>query len=107
MKVQTRRNKVMAIGKHLRRYDAIDTGLFICPLEMFDYLERSKRGGDCSLADGVRLMAGDEKVQAIDIGPSWWQDVDTMDMLSHAEEKMRAVATQENRAEAAIYRTGS
>ena len=93
MKVQTRRNKVAAIGKDLQRYDAIDTGLFICPLEIFDYLKRSKRNGDCSLADGARLMADDNKVRAIDIGHSWWQDVDTPGMLSHAEKKMRAPAT--------------
>ena len=107
MKVQTRRNKVTAIGKDLRRYDAIDTGLFICPLEIFDYLKRSKRNGDCSLADGVRLMAGDNKVRAIDIGQSWWQDVDTLEMLWHAEEKLKALATWENRVEPAIDRTGS
>jgi 1L-myo-inositol 1-phosphate cytidylyltransferase len=107
MKVQTRQNEVIAIGKDLRRYDAIDTGLFICPLEIFDYLKRSKRNGDCSLADGARLLAGDNKVRAIDIGQSWWQDVDTLEMLWHAEEKLRALATRENRVEPAIDRTGS
>jgi 1L-myo-inositol 1-phosphate cytidylyltransferase len=90
MKVQIRRNKVIAIGKDLQRYDAIDTGLFICPLKIFDYLKRSKRNGDCSLADGARLMAGDNKVRAIDIGQSWWQDVDTLHMLWHAEEKIES-----------------
>jgi 1L-myo-inositol 1-phosphate cytidylyltransferase len=107
MKVQIRRNKVIAIGKDLQRYNAIDTGLFICPLEIFDYLKRSKRNGDCSLADGARSMAADGKVRAIDIGQGWWQDVDTLDMLWHAEEKMRASATQENQVEPASYRTGS
>jgi len=107
MKVQIRRNKVIAIGKDLQRYNAIDTGLFICPLEIFDYLKRSKRNGDCSLADGARLMAGDNKVRAIDIGQSWWQDVDTLNMLWHAEEKVRALATKKNQVEPAIYRTGS
>jgi choline kinase len=107
MKVQTRRNKVIAIGKDLRRYDAIDTGFFICPLEFFDYLHQSKRNGDCSLADGVGLMARDNMVRSIDIGQSWWQDVDTLEMLSHAEEKMREPATQQNRVAAASYRTGS
>src|SRR6266568_9235066 len=59
MKVRTRGNRVTDIGKKLRDYDAIDIGLFVCPLEIFDYLERAKSGSgqsDCSLADGVRLM---------------------------------------------------
>lgn len=88
MKVQTQGNRVIGIGKDLRNYDAVDTGLFVCPLEIFDYLERSKRNGDCSLADGVRLMAGDNKVRAIDIGQGWWQDIDTPKMFQHAEEEM-------------------
>jgi 1L-myo-inositol 1-phosphate cytidylyltransferase len=91
MKVQTRENKIIGIGKNLRDYDAIDIGLFVCPLEIFDYLERGKSGSgqsDCSLADGVRLMARDNKVRAIDIGESWWQDVDTPQMLQHAERQM-------------------
>ena len=91
MKVQTRGNTVTAIGKHLREFDAIDTGLFVCSLEIFDYLERAKSdsgGGDCSLADGVRIMAADDKVRAIDIGTAWWQDVDTPQMLRHAEKEM-------------------
>ena len=107
MKVQTERNKVIAIGKDLQRYDAIDTGLFICPLEIFDYLKRSTRIGDCSLADGARSMAADGKVRAIDIGQGWWQDIDTLDMLLHAEAKMRELATKENQVGAASYRTGS
>jgi choline kinase len=91
MKVQTRRNRVTDIGKHLRKFDAIDTGLFVCPLEIFDYLERAKSEScrnDCSLADGIRLMASDDKVRAIDIGTAWWQDVDTPQMLRHAEKEM-------------------
>ena len=92
MKVRTQGDSIIAIGKDLRDYDAIDIGLFVCPLEVFDYLERAKSGGqgDCSLADGVRLMAGDNKVRAKDIGEAWWQDVDTPQMLQHAERQMRA-----------------
>src|SRR5437016_5574212 len=91
MKVRTRGNRVTDIGKKLRDYDAIDIGLFVCPLEIFDYFERAKSGSgqsDCSLADGVRLMARDNKVRAIDIGESWWQDVDTPQMLQHTEKQM-------------------
>jgi choline kinase len=91
MKVQTRENTIIDIGKDLRDYNAIDIGLFVCPLEIFDYLERARLGSsqsDCSLADGVRLMARDHKVHATDIGESWWQDVDTPQMLRHAERQM-------------------
>jgi len=91
MKVQTCKDRITNIGKNLQHYDAIDTGLFVCPVEIFDYLERAKSGGgrsDCSLADGVQLMADDKKVRAIDIGDAWWQDVDTPQMLKHAETQM-------------------
>lgn len=96
MKVQTQGNRIADIGKNLSDYDAIDIGLFVCPPEIFDYLERAKScsgTNDCSLADGVRLMAGDRKVRAIDIGDGWWQDVDTPRMLQRAEKTMRAPAT--------------
>jgi choline kinase len=91
MKVQTRGDRITDIGKNLRHYDAIDTGLFVCPVEIFDYLKRAKSGSrrsDCSLADAVQLMAGDKNVRAIDIGDGWWQDVDTPQMLEHAERQM-------------------
>jgi len=84
MKVKTRGDRVVAIGKQLEKYDAIDTGLFVCSRDIFDYLERAKRDGDCSLADGVRLMAGVGKVRAVDIGNAWWQDVDSTETLEHA-----------------------
>jgi len=88
MKLRVQGDLITDIGKNLLNYDAIDIGLFVCPLEIFDYLERSKQNGDCSLADGVRLMARDNKVHAIDIGDGWWQDVDTPQMLQHAENQM-------------------
>lgn len=87
MKVQTRSGRVEQIGKNLASYDAIDTGLFLCADGIFDYLRRAQQDGDCSLADGVRLMAIDRKVTAIDIGDAWWQDIDTPAMLERAEEQ--------------------
>lgn len=92
MKVQTSGDHVVTLGKDLEIYDAIDTGIFLCPGELFAYLrcaQSRSRGSDCSLADGVRLMAADGKVRGIDIGPAWWQDVDTPQMLAHAEKNLR------------------
>jgi 1L-myo-inositol 1-phosphate cytidylyltransferase len=90
MKVQTHGHQIVAIGKHLLDYDAIDVGMFICPVKIFDYLERAKQNGDCSLADGVRLMAEDNQVRGVDIGGAWWQDVDTPEMLACAETQLRS-----------------
>ncbi|MEN3369364.1 MAG: 1L-myo-inositol 1-phosphate cytidylyltransferase [Verrucomicrobiota bacterium] len=87
MKVQTKDGLVIAIGKNLPNYNAIDTGIFLCPEIMFDYLRRARKDDDCSLADGVRLMAADGKTLAIDIGDAWWQDVDTPEMLARAEQE--------------------
>ena len=81
----------IAIGKSLTDYDAIDTGLFVCSPEIFGYLEQAKRDGDCSLADGVRLMAADGKVRVIDIGDAWWQDIDSPETLEHAR---KSIATK-------------
>jgi 1L-myo-inositol 1-phosphate cytidylyltransferase len=98
MKVQTHEGNVIAIGKNLVDYDAIDTGLFVCPEAIFDYLEGAKSSSqrnDCSLADGVRSMASEGKVRAIDIGNAWWQDIDTPEMLAQAETHLRARASRE------------
>ena len=97
MKVQTQGDRILKIGKDLTVYDGIDTGLFVCPLDIFDYLERVKsrsRGRDCSLADGVRLMASEDRARAVDIGDAWWQDIDTPAMLASAETQLRTRLTR-------------
>ena len=96
MKVQTRGGQILKIGKDLTVYDGIDTGLFVCPLKIFDYLERVKRNGDCSLADGVRSMASEGKARAVDIGNAWWQDIDTPEMLACAETQLRSRLARDN-----------
>jgi choline kinase len=89
MKVRMRGDRLIAIGKDLSDYDAIDTGFFVCPQKFSDYLEKAKRNGDCSLADGARLMAADGLVRGIDIGTAWWQDIDTPEMLVCADQHLR------------------
>jgi 1L-myo-inositol 1-phosphate cytidylyltransferase len=90
MKVQVEENRIVAIGKTLAGYNAIDTGIFICAETIFEYLERVLTNDDCALADGVRLMAEEGNALAVDIGDAWWQDVDTPEMLARAEEELRA-----------------
>jgi 1L-myo-inositol 1-phosphate cytidylyltransferase len=88
MKIRTEGNRIVAIGKKLEDFNAIDTGIFVCPESIFEYLRRVLKDGDCSLADGVRLMAEEGNARAVDIGEAWWQDVDTPEMLTRAEQEV-------------------
>src|SRR5205814_10196300 len=80
------------------------TGVFVCPLKIVDYLELVKRNGDCRLADSVRSMASEGKARAVDIGNAWWQDIDTLEMLTCAGMQLRSRLTRDN---IAIANTGS
>ena len=88
MKVQVDGDRLVAIGKKLEEYNAIDTGIFICPESIFESLRRVMKDDDCALADGVRLMAEEGNALAVDIGDAWWQDVDTPEMLVRAENQI-------------------
>ncbi len=87
MKIKTAGNRIQEIGKNLAEFDAIDTGLFICGKAFFGYLERAKKNGDVSLAEGVRLAAENDQAHVVDIGEAWWQDVDTPEMFAEAERR--------------------
>ncbi len=84
-KVMRRGNQIVDIGKNLARYDALDTGIFLCSPALFNRLESAKIDGDCSLSDGMRILARDQKLRAFDVGDTHWQDVDSPEALAHAE----------------------
>ena len=84
-KVKREGNHVLEIAKDLARYDALDTGMFLCSPALFDRLELAKRDGDCSLSDGMRHLAREQKLRAFDIGHAHWHDVDSPEALVHAE----------------------
>src|SRR5262252_7392618 len=82
-KVRCIGNYIVDIGKQIKTYDAIDTGMFLCQPAIFDWLESALIEGNCSLSDGMRLMAQQRKLRAFDIGDAMWQDVDTPDALAY------------------------
>jgi choline kinase len=84
-KVRCEGNHVVEIGKHLSRYNALDTGMFLCGPGLFSCLESVKENGDCSLSDGMRKLAQIGKLRAFDIGGGHWQDVDSPEALEHVE----------------------
>lgn len=84
-KVYDQEGRVIHINKTLDNYNAIDTGMFVCTSALFDALESSLTEDGCSLSDGMQSLARRGKMRTFDIGTGFWQDVDTPDMLSHAE----------------------
>jgi choline kinase len=84
-KVRCEADHIVDIGKSLDRYNALDTGMFLCTPALFDRLESVKRNGDCSLSDGMRQLGREQKLRAFDIGDAHWHDVDSPGALAHAE----------------------
>lgn len=84
-KVRREGNLIVDIGKEIANYDAVDTGMFLCSPVLFDRLESATRDGNCSLSDGMRQLAQERNLRAVEIGDAHWQDVDTPEALTHAE----------------------
>jgi len=81
-KVRLRGEHIVAIGKELETYDALDTGIFVISPALMSELARLERP---SLSDGVRALCGRGLVRGQDIAGRLWQDVDTPDAKRHAE----------------------
>lgn len=84
-KVRCEGNHIVDIGKNLVRYDALDTGMFLCSPALFGQLESAKKDGNCSLSDGMRRLGHERKLRAFDVGDAHWQDVDTPEAFAYAE----------------------
>ena len=90
-KVRTDGSHIVAIGKSLERFDALDTGMFVCSPTLFDALERSRADGDTTLSGGVRLLASERRVLGVPVGDADWHDIDTMADLQIAESRLHVL----------------
>ena len=77
--------RIVAIGKGLPEYDALDTGMFVCTPDLFAALETSRTAGDTTLSGGIRELARQGLMRGVDIGESDWYDIDTVADLRYAE----------------------
>jgi choline kinase len=84
-KVRRDGDLIVDIGKQIAKYDAFDTGMFLCGPALFDVLESVKKEGNCSLSDGMRVLEREGRLRAFDIEDAAWQDVDTPEALAYAE----------------------
>ena len=89
-KVRRHGSRIVAIGKHLQVYDALDTGVFVFSPVLFDALERARRSGDTTLSGGVRELAARGLMRGVEIGDASWCDIDTLSDLAAAESALGA-----------------
>ena len=91
-KVQMKGAHIVAIGKDLTTYDALDTGMFVCAPTLFAAIDEARAGGDTTLSGGIRQLAAQRLMRGVDIGNASWYDIDTMEDLEHAESLLAAPA---------------
>ena len=84
-KVRLAGDRIVAIGKQLTSWDAIDTGLFLFTPSLFDALEEAIEVGETTLSAGVQRLAAAGLMRGVDLGPASWCDIDTVDDLRLAE----------------------
>ena len=69
-------NRIVNIGKKIKKYNAYDTGIFLCSTELFEALEEGSARGETSLSAGIKILAKKKKARVFDIKGSYWIDVD-------------------------------
>jgi 1L-myo-inositol 1-phosphate cytidylyltransferase len=84
-KVRREGSRIVAIGKDLADFDALDTGLFVCSPRLFDALHVARAHGDTTLSGGIRQLATRGLMHAMEIGDAAWCDIDTRSDLEAAE----------------------
>ena len=90
-RVRTAGDAIVAIGKHLPDYDAFDCGVFAVDGRFHDALRASiAAGGPGSISAGVEALAATGGARVIDIGDTWWLDVDDPKALDQAEAALAA-----------------
>ena len=85
-KVRRSGDRIVEIGKEIKEYDAIDTGMFLCTPTLFDDLELSSKDGNCSLSDGMQRLARSSRLRGLEIDAPW-HDLDTPEAFAHAWEE--------------------
>ncbi len=77
------RRLITGMSKKLPRFDAIDCGVFKCRYEFFDVLYQAQKNYSGSLSDSCNLLISEQKLGGVDIGKSFWIDIDTPEALEH------------------------
>ena len=78
-------NRIVNIGKKIKKYNAYDTGIFLCSPALFEALEKGSARGETSLSAGIKILAKKKKARIFDIKGNYWIDVDDEKAFRKAE----------------------
>lgn len=82
--------RIVHIGKVIRDFNAIDTGVFLCTPILFDALIVSQAAADDTISGAMNVLARWNKARTFDIGDRVWVDVDDPVAFRKAEELLEA-----------------
>ena len=89
-RVMCSNGRIQHIGKVIREFNAIDTGIFLCTPVIFDALEVSQASGDDSISGAMNVLARRDRARVFDIQDRLWLDVDDPATLDKAETLLSA-----------------
>jgi len=81
-------DRIINIGKDIKKYNAYDTGIFLCSPAIFEALEESVANGDTSLSGGMKILAKKKKARIFNIKENYWIDVDDEKAFKKAENNL-------------------
>ena len=85
-KVRFKGRRILEIGKEIPVHNAFDTGVFAAGPALFDAISESgATTGDYSISGGMLVLASRQQAFCVDVGDSFWIDVDSPEMHSLAE----------------------
>lgn len=89
-KVQVEDGRVVAIGKDLERWDAVDTGVFKLTSTVFDALDAQGSTGEVTVTDAMTtLISWGNDLESLDVSEWFWADVDTPADLEAVERRLQ------------------
>jgi len=79
------KDRIVNIGKNIKKYNAYDTGIFLCSSALFEALEEGSARGETSLSAGIKILAKKKEARVFDIKGNYWIDVDDEKAFRKAE----------------------
>jgi len=79
------KDRIVNIGKNIKKYNAYDTGIFLCSPALFEALEEGSARGETSLSAGIKILAKKKEARVFDIKGNYWIDVDDEKAFRKAE----------------------